>query len=49
MDGSKKCPLGILGNVPVKVCDFHVLDDFIVLDIIVVGLEGCCEGMMFDI
>ena len=30
-----KCPLGILGNVPVKVGDFNVLDNFIVLDMVV--------------
>jgi len=33
-DGSTKCPLGILENVPIKVDDFYVLDDFIILDIV---------------
>jgi len=34
-DGSMKCPLGILENVPIKVGDFHVLNDFIILDMAV--------------
>jgi len=33
-DDSVKCPLGILGDVPIKVGDFCVLDDIIVLDIV---------------
>jgi len=30
-----KCPLGILENVAIKIGDFYVLDNFIVLDMAV--------------
>ena len=30
-----KCPLGILENVPMKVGNFYVLDEFIVLDMVI--------------
>ena len=33
-DGSIKCHLGLSENVPVKVGNFYVLDDFIILDML---------------
>jgi len=34
-DGSIRCTLGILENVPIKVSNFYVLDNFIILDMAV--------------
>ena len=46
-DGSMKCPLGFLENGPVKVGDFYVLDDFIILDMVVNAYAQIILGRHF--
>ena len=42
-----KCPLGILENVPFKIGDFYVFDDFIVLDMVVDSYAHIILGQPF--
>ena len=42
-----KCPLGILEDVPMKVGDFYLLDNFIILDMVIEAYAEIIPGRPF--